>query len=296
MKKNIKRYNQAGFTLVELAIVIVIIGFIVAGIAAGSSLIRQAQLRSVITDFNNYVVAYNNFLGRYNAVPGDFSKGSSFWPDTATTSTKACTFAATSDPCDGDGDGLIQATQVGTSGGLNEHRKAWRQLALAGMINAGIATLDSGTTNGGAKSDTITIGLTVPASKIAGAGYLMAGYNSNGEVYGSGTNVVISQWNGTGKNSVYIGRTNAQIDTAKGFGKGAMNPADAFNLDQKVDDGSIDSSGNFTGAKTGVLRSVSDVDSGAADTACLDTTGKFYQAGTTNALQRERCVVGYQLN
>lgn len=107
-----------GFTLVELAIVIVIIGFLVAGVAVGANMIKQAELRSLITDLRLHQVAYNNFIGRFNKVPGDIDNASSFW--SATSGSTSC--AATITNCNGDGDGLIEH---GTTIATNEHLKAW---------------------------------------------------------------------------------------------------------------------------------------------------------------------------
>ncbi|MFI4984234.1 MAG: type II secretion system protein, partial [Rickettsiales bacterium] len=79
MSNQIKSSGSRGFTLVELSIVIVIIGFLVAGIAAGANMVKQAEIRSVITDLQSYQTAYNNFVAKYNAVPGDMTTASSFW-------------------------------------------------------------------------------------------------------------------------------------------------------------------------------------------------------------------------
>lgn len=60
---------RQGFTLLELSIVIVIIGLIVAGISAGQSLVRQASLRSVISDVDKFRTAKNSFKLAYDANP-----------------------------------------------------------------------------------------------------------------------------------------------------------------------------------------------------------------------------------
>lgn len=75
--KDYKKHK--GFTLVELSIVIVIIGLIVAGVVGGQSLIKQSKLRSIATDLNKYSVAHNAFKLEYDAIPGDFNKASSYW-------------------------------------------------------------------------------------------------------------------------------------------------------------------------------------------------------------------------
>lgn len=69
MFKKIKK----GFTLVELSIVLIIIGVLVAGIISGREIIRQAEFRSVITDYERFVTSYNTFVGLYGKVPGDIS-------------------------------------------------------------------------------------------------------------------------------------------------------------------------------------------------------------------------------
>jgi prepilin-type N-terminal cleavage/methylation domain-containing protein len=55
MEKNINFLeNNKGFTLVELAIVLVIIGFLVSGIIAGQELINQAKINKAISKLNSY--------------------------------------------------------------------------------------------------------------------------------------------------------------------------------------------------------------------------------------------------
>jgi prepilin-type N-terminal cleavage/methylation domain-containing protein len=63
--------NHLGFTLVELAIVIVLIGLIVSAVIAGQTLVKQANLRSAITKMISYIVAANSFKLSYNYFPGD---------------------------------------------------------------------------------------------------------------------------------------------------------------------------------------------------------------------------------
>jgi prepilin-type N-terminal cleavage/methylation domain-containing protein len=257
-------YNKRteGFTLVELAIVIVIIGFLVAGIAVGANMIKQAELRSLITDFQQYQVAYNNFIGRYNKVPGDMDTASSYWSTAG-----VCGVAAVD--CNGDGDGLIEH---GTTIATNEVLKAWKQLSLANMISAGIAVLPA--TNTGV----ITLGTQAPISKKAGSGFYMA---QGGDNHG-----------GTGVNSPFATSTNAVFLGRGGVAAAApVNPAltaeEAFNIDLKLDDGLVNA-GAFNGASTGVFRA----HDGQGVTAGNCATGTAYLISNTNS----NCVVGLALN
>jgi len=63
--------KQAGFTLVEIAIVLVIIGLLLGGILKGQEMIIQAKVKNSITDFSGVSAAYFGYQDRYRALPGD---------------------------------------------------------------------------------------------------------------------------------------------------------------------------------------------------------------------------------
>ncbi len=118
---NIKKVY--GFTLVELSIVLVIIGLIVGGIVSGKTLIRQSELRSLVSEITQYKAAVHTFRLQYDAIPGDFRDATQYWPNSLGS---------------GNGDNKI----FGISGGIYERYMFWDHLALAEMIH-GIISLNS---------------------------------------------------------------------------------------------------------------------------------------------------------
>ena len=66
--------QNKGFTLIELSIVIVIIGLIVAGVVGGQTLVKQAKLRTIISEYNEVKLALNAFKLEYDGIPGDFTQ------------------------------------------------------------------------------------------------------------------------------------------------------------------------------------------------------------------------------
>ena len=71
---NIRR--QQGFTLVEMAIVLVIIGLLLGGILKGQELITSARVRNIADQNSGVQAAYYGFIDRYRQVPGDWGKDS----------------------------------------------------------------------------------------------------------------------------------------------------------------------------------------------------------------------------
>lgn len=76
--------KQSGFTLVEIAIVMVIIGLLLGGVLKGQALIENAKIKSVVNDINGVQAAYYAYQDRKRALPpsdADYNVTSStgFW-------------------------------------------------------------------------------------------------------------------------------------------------------------------------------------------------------------------------
>ena len=79
MRGSNKRLTESGFTLVEIAIVLVIIGLLLGGILKGQEMITQAKIKNVINDFNGVTAAVNSYQDRYRALPGDDFNAAGRW-------------------------------------------------------------------------------------------------------------------------------------------------------------------------------------------------------------------------
>jgi prepilin-type N-terminal cleavage/methylation domain-containing protein len=71
MKKKISLKNQKGFTLIEIAIVLVIIGLLIGGVLKGQSMIQNAKVKRLVSDMQGIQAAMNAFQDRYQMWPGD---------------------------------------------------------------------------------------------------------------------------------------------------------------------------------------------------------------------------------
>jgi prepilin-type N-terminal cleavage/methylation domain-containing protein len=118
--------KQNGFTLIEIAIVLVIIGLLLGGVLKGQELITAARVRNLAAQLDGVKIAYLGFQDRYRALPGDYPLGAANAniPGPAGNATLGCAGANCSN-------GKIDDT--GGVGG-NESILVWHQLARAGFI------------------------------------------------------------------------------------------------------------------------------------------------------------------
>ena len=65
--------KQSGFTLVEIAIVLVIIGLLLAGVLKGQELIESSRIKSMAKDLTSFSAMITSYQDRYRALPGDDS-------------------------------------------------------------------------------------------------------------------------------------------------------------------------------------------------------------------------------
>ncbi len=117
---HLKSLNQKGFTLVEIAIVLVIVGLLLGGVMKGQELINSAKTRALVSKLKSVEVAWNTFTDRYQAKPGDFNQ--------AVRDLGGPTV-------NGNGDGFVY---------INEGNDVWSHLSAAGLVSGNYAVVDTG--------------------------------------------------------------------------------------------------------------------------------------------------------
>lgn len=63
--------KQSGFTLIEIAIVLVIIGLLLGGVLKGQELINSARVKNLANDFRTVPTYIYGYQDRFRAIPGD---------------------------------------------------------------------------------------------------------------------------------------------------------------------------------------------------------------------------------
>ena len=115
------RTRQTGFTLVEIAIVLVIIGLLLGGILKGQEMIVQAKIKNAMADISGTSAAYYGYRDRYRAIPGDDVNAGTRW-----------TTPAAADP--GNGNGVVEG-KYNTETNTDESYNWWDHLRRAGFIS-----------------------------------------------------------------------------------------------------------------------------------------------------------------
>ncbi len=195
------RRAEAGFTLVELAVVMVIIGILIGGILKGQELITNARVTSTISSTEAMAGAYNGFRDKYQAIPGDMIN--------AQARLTGCTGA----PCvNGSGNNIIATNVGGASVAGGEGQLFFVHLLRGEFITGmdGTAPISFGTTN--------------PTAPIGG-GFLA------GDVRTGVTGFTAAEVTGT-YNITVAGNV-----AGAGVNNGILLPQQAATLDRRLDDG-----------------------------------------------------------
>ena len=119
-----------GFTLIEIAIVLVIIGLLLGGVLKGQELITGARVRNLISQQDGIKAAFFGFQDRFRALPGDYAAAATNIPNVGQS---------------GNGNGRIE-NNAAAPAFAHEELLAWNHLTAAGFLN-GSFTVTSGDTN-----------------------------------------------------------------------------------------------------------------------------------------------------
>ena len=111
--------KPSGFTLVEIAIVLVIIGLLLGGVLKGQELIVSAKIRNIANDLAGISAAIAAYQDRYRALPGDDGGATSRWG---------------AGVANGDKGGTVSGEFCGDPNGTSESLSFWRHLRLSGLL------------------------------------------------------------------------------------------------------------------------------------------------------------------
>lgn len=205
MSKQLIDRRQAGFTLVELAVVMIIIGLLIGGVLKGQELIGNAQVTSTVAQVKSIDAATSTFRDMYNSIPGDMANASGRLPNCA--SIAACT--------NGDGNNILNSVASAAPGTESS----------AYFVHLSLADLMTGIDPNGAGG---AWGTLFPSAPIRGTGFTV------GQV---ATAANLAALNTGARAGIYLTLTNdpAAVPAA------SITPNQAARIDAKIDDGVPDS-------------------------------------------------------
>jgi prepilin-type N-terminal cleavage/methylation domain-containing protein len=152
--------HQSGFTLIEIAIVLVIIGLLLGGVLKGQEMIENSRIKSVVSDMRGVTAAYNGYYDRYRALPGDELL--------ATMTARGWTTTV-----GGNGNGVLAVTPAQTFTNAGEQGAFWQALRASNFMTGdptqvGVAALPRTGTGG-------LVGVSISPYQLSGLSTCVSG-------------------------------------------------------------------------------------------------------------------------
>ncbi len=222
--------NNAAFTLLEIAMVLVIIGLLAAGVMVGRSITESSALQSAVADFDNYRQAVLSYREKYSELPGDHS-GATYQTSTdagcpAPTASNTLTPAT----CNGNGDGMIGDDNTGEPLGAftsyNEPLLVWQHLMNAELIKGKFTGRRS------TASNEISPDVNVPASKINNAAFILRNFPTS---HALSDPIADTYFKANYGHVFFLGAAGASA--AYPLNGAALTTEQAKSIDLKIDDG-----------------------------------------------------------
>ncbi len=289
MKKTCSSKKSA-FSLIELSIVLIIIGLLIAGITGGASLIKSSELRAAMSEARAFATSINGFYTQFGALPGDFKTvigGSSagnhndhieYYADDTTVTGGSC--------------GPTQDSDVEEE--CSEGNNAWVQMHNAGTVDSNLVTAAE---TADASANEPLFGTNAPASKIKSAGWVFDYRDiTNAEAFGdepSSQNVVVLTGAISDVAEYRQGAVNSKNTGSKAnLSTPALFSTDVLSIDSKIDDG-IAGTGKVRGLNPGTFAFPTTAEASSTTNCYYDASGTFTY-NTTDTVKS--CAMTYQID
>lgn len=225
-----KSYNNTAFTLIELAVVLVILGLLVGGILVGREMIHASKLRKVTLAIHDSVTAVSLFSDKFSELPGDFTRATDYWGADPNGCPSHNTRIPKQETCNGNGDGVIGNSYLGTGGTDQrfEYFRFWQHLNNAQLYGGNFTGV-----TGAEGEEHFIVGENIPIiyDNIGIGAFLQ--FNSSNEPY-----LINNSLFPDGKygNVFVVGGQKPDDDPLENSAN-FMTPSEARNIDIKIDDG-----------------------------------------------------------
>jgi len=121
---------QQGWTLLEIVVLVLVVGLILAGVVKGQEMITSAKVKRVSGQLDEVRAAYLGFVDRFKALPGDYAEA-------------GATLDCGGTCLHGNGDGRIRSNETPSNGSqVHEDLLLWTHLAAAGFLKGGYRMVD----------------------------------------------------------------------------------------------------------------------------------------------------------